>query len=123
MKPLKERSPHGMQKLYSSNELSVAAVLDCDHVFHADCLEKLTADVDRYDPECPRCAYGNKDLNKLILNFGSDNNKINKVSKKHANKFRSHSAKNLSGKAPYLKRYGSEGESSRKKGFFARFRD
>jgi Zinc finger, C3HC4 type (RING finger) len=117
-KPLKERSPHGIQKLYSTNELSVAAVLDCGHVFHADCLEKLTADVDRYDPECPRCTYGNKDLNKLILNFGNYN-KVNKMS----NKLRSHSAKGSSGKAPILKRYSSEGESSRKKGFFPRFRD
>lgn len=111
-----------MQKLYATNELSVAAVLDCGHVFHADCLEKLTPDVDRYDPECPRCNYRDKDLNKLILHFGNDN-KINKTSKKHVDKLKSHSAKGLSGKPPFLKRYSSEGESSRKKGFFARFRD
>jgi Zinc finger, C3HC4 type (RING finger) len=117
-KPLKERAPHVVQKLYSTNELSVAAVLDCGHVFHADCLEKLTVDVDRYDPECPRCTYRNKDLNKLILNFENDN-KVNKIS----NKLRSNSAKGSSGKVPFLKRYSSEGESSRKKGLFARFRD
>lgn len=101
---------------------SVAAVLDCGHVFHADCLEKLTSDVDKYDPECPRCTHGNKDLNKLILNLGNDN-KINKSSKKHVDKLRSNSAKGSFAKSPFLKRYLSEGESSRKKGFFARFRD
>lgn len=100
----------------------VAAVLDCGHVFHAECLEKLTSDVDRYDPECPRCTHGNKDLNKLILNLGNDN-KINKSSKKHIDKLRSHSAKGSFAKSPFLKRHLSEGESSRKKGFFARFRD
>ncbi|KAJ4769192.1 RING/U-box superfamily protein [Rhynchospora pubera] len=122
MKPLKERSPHGMQKLYSTNELAAAAVLDCGHVFHADCLEKLTSDVDRYDPECPRCACGDKDLNKLIWNLEYDN-KVNKTSKKHVDKLKSRSAKVSFGKPPFLKRHLSEGETSRKKGLFARFRD
>ncbi|KAI3982115.1 hypothetical protein MKX01_019021 [Papaver californicum] len=39
----------------SSNELSVVAILVCGHVYHGDCLEKKTSEVDKSDPSCPIC--------------------------------------------------------------------
>ncbi|RZC61960.1 hypothetical protein C5167_023726 [Papaver somniferum] len=39
----------------SSNELSVVAILVCGHVYHGDCLDKKTSEVDKSDPPCPIC--------------------------------------------------------------------
>ncbi|XP_042398573.1 uncharacterized protein LOC121988912 isoform X2 [Zingiber officinale] len=36
----------------------VVAVLFCGHVYHAECLEKLTPETDAYDPPCPVCIHG-----------------------------------------------------------------
>ncbi|XP_043718974.1 uncharacterized protein LOC122666926 isoform X1 [Telopea speciosissima] len=38
-----------------SSDLSVAAILVCGHVYHADCLEQRTSEADRWDPPCPLC--------------------------------------------------------------------
>ncbi|OVA05859.1 zinc finger protein [Macleaya cordata] len=39
----------------SSSDLSVVAILVCGHVYHADCLEQRTSEMDRSDPPCPIC--------------------------------------------------------------------
>ncbi|CAO2841162.1 unnamed protein product [Amaranthus hypochondriacus] len=39
-----------------SEELSIAAVLVCGHIFHAECLEQRTQVEDKRDPPCPICS-------------------------------------------------------------------
>lgn len=46
------------------NELAVA-VLVCGHVFHAECLENMTPEINRYDPACPVCTFGEKQALKI----------------------------------------------------------
>ncbi|KAL7002675.1 hypothetical protein U1Q18_003832 [Sarracenia purpurea var. burkii] len=58
-KLLTERSSWG------SPELAVVAVLICGHVYHAECLENLTPEINKYDPTCPVCTYGEKQTLKL----------------------------------------------------------
>ncbi|KAK4405284.1 hypothetical protein Sango_0534900 [Sesamum angolense] len=48
------------QKLISTNELAVVAVLICGHAYHAECLEYMTPEMDKYDPACPVCSSGEK---------------------------------------------------------------
>lgn len=64
-KLLTERSSWGGQKIIASNELSVVAVLICGHVYHAECLENMTAEINKYDPACPVCTFGEKQTLKL----------------------------------------------------------
>ncbi|KAG8632420.1 hypothetical protein MANES_18G021006v8 [Manihot esculenta] len=52
----------GSQRILASNELSVVAVLVCGHVYHSECLEAMTLEVDRYDPSCPICMGGEKQV-------------------------------------------------------------
>ncbi|KAE8712661.1 putative NAD(P)-binding Rossmann-fold superfamily protein [Hibiscus syriacus] len=49
----------------SSNEISVVSVLVCGHVYHAECLETMTPEADRYDPACPICMAGEKHVSKM----------------------------------------------------------
>ncbi|CAL5384882.1 unnamed protein product [Camellia sinensis] len=53
------------QKSSWSSELSVKAVLVCGHVYHAECLETMTWVADCYDPPCPICTVGEKQLSKM----------------------------------------------------------
>ncbi|KAL7244940.1 hypothetical protein ACSBR2_000308 [Camellia fascicularis] len=53
------------QKSSWSSELSVEAVLVCGHVYHAECLETMTRVADCYDPPCPICTVGEKQLSKM----------------------------------------------------------
>lgn len=64
-KLLTERSSWCSQRIAVHNELSVVSVLVCGHVYHAECLEVITADTDRYDPICPICVVGEKQLSKM----------------------------------------------------------
>jgi hypothetical protein len=64
-KLLTERSLWSSQKIIACNELSVVAVLVCGHVYHAECLENMTPDIDKYDPVCPICTFGEKQTHKL----------------------------------------------------------
>ncbi|CAM8941600.1 unnamed protein product [Rhodiola kirilowii] len=48
-----------------SNELAVVAVLVCGHVYHAECLERMTLEVSKYDPACPVCTFGEQQAMKL----------------------------------------------------------
>lgn len=50
---------------WSSNELAVVSVLICGHVFHAECLESMTAEINKYDPACPVCTFGEKQALKM----------------------------------------------------------
>ncbi|KAL0924979.1 hypothetical protein M5K25_003278 [Dendrobium thyrsiflorum] len=56
LKLLKEKSPWSTQKIVSTNDLPIAAVLVCGHVYHAECLESLTSETDTYDPPCQVCS-------------------------------------------------------------------
>ncbi|XP_044489654.1 uncharacterized protein LOC123214032 [Mangifera indica] len=47
------------------SEYAVVAVLTCGHVFHAECLENITAEIHKYDPACPVCTLGEKKTLKL----------------------------------------------------------
>ncbi|KAK4284763.1 hypothetical protein QN277_001547 [Acacia crassicarpa] len=60
-----ERSSWSTQKIIASNELSVVAVLVCGHVYHAECLESMTPEINKYDPTCPVCTLGEKQTLKL----------------------------------------------------------
>lgn len=50
-----KRKTYFLGSILSSSEPSVVAVLVCDHVYHADCLEEKTNFEDRQDPPCPLC--------------------------------------------------------------------
>ncbi|XWS67869.1 hypothetical protein CRYUN_Cryun04dG0041900 [Craigia yunnanensis] len=64
-KLLSEKSLWSGQKIIINNELSVVAVLTCGHVYHAECLENMTHEIDKYDPACPICTLGEKKMHKL----------------------------------------------------------
>ncbi|GMI83585.1 hypothetical protein like AT4G39140 [Hibiscus trionum] len=138
-KLLSEKSLWSTQKIIISNDLSVAAVLTCGHVYHAECLESMTPEIDKYDPACPICTLGEKKTHKLSekafkaeMDFKA---KINKTSRSrvvdsdmdvdpivfnrmkssgHDGKASSSSMKSSLGK-PFLKRhfsFGSKGSRS-----------
>ncbi|CAH8383191.1 unnamed protein product [Eruca vesicaria subsp. sativa] len=46
-------------------ELPIAAVLACGHVYHAECLETMTTEIEKYDPACPICTIGEKRVAKI----------------------------------------------------------
>lgn len=64
-KLLTERSSWSSQKIMAGPELSVVAVLICGHVYHAECLETMTLEADKYDPACPICMVGEKQMSKM----------------------------------------------------------
>ncbi|KAG8368207.1 hypothetical protein BUALT_Bualt15G0021200 [Buddleja alternifolia] len=66
-KLLTERSSWGWssQKIISTNELAVVSVLTCGHVYHAECLEYMTPEINKYDPSCPVCTFGEKRAAKM----------------------------------------------------------
>ncbi|BAT77509.1 hypothetical protein LR48_Vigan04g251300 [Vigna angularis] len=64
-KLLAEKSSWSTQKIIASNDLSVVSVLICGHVYHAECLERMTSDINKYDPACPVCTFGEKQTMKL----------------------------------------------------------
>ncbi|CAI9765498.1 unnamed protein product [Fraxinus pennsylvanica] len=64
-KLLTERSLLGSQKIIATNELAVVAVLTCGHAYHAECLEYMTPEINKYDPACPVCTFGEKRTMKI----------------------------------------------------------
>lgn len=65
LKLLSQKSSLGSQKIISTNELAVVAVLICGHAYHAECLENMTPEISKYDPACPICTFGEKQTAKL----------------------------------------------------------
>jgi hypothetical protein len=57
---LKERSS------CNGHELAVVAVLFCGHAYHANCLDSITAENEKYDPPCPVCTHGEACTAKLF---------------------------------------------------------
>ncbi|KAJ8762198.1 hypothetical protein K2173_007354 [Erythroxylum novogranatense] len=43
----------------------VVSVLVCGHAYHAECLEMMTPEIDKYDPSCPMCTGGEKQVLKM----------------------------------------------------------
>ncbi|GJN37865.1 hypothetical protein PR202_gb26861 [Eleusine coracana subsp. coracana] len=83
---LKERSS------WNGHELAVVAVLFCGHAYHANCLDSITAESEKYDPPCPVCTYGESCAREL---FGKLDSKIkNKTSKNIATSDLAQSSKN-----------------------------
>nr|GMD85733.1 flocculation protein FLO11 [Ipomoea batatas] len=64
-KLLTEKSSWGGRKVIESNEIAVVSVLTCGHVFHAECLENMTLEINKYDPACPVCTFGEKQVLKM----------------------------------------------------------
>ncbi|CAH1425887.1 unnamed protein product [Lactuca virosa] len=64
-KLLTEKSSWGTQKIIANNELVVVAILICGHVYHAECLENMTDEINKYDPACPVCTFGEKQTFKM----------------------------------------------------------
>ncbi|ESQ53166.1 hypothetical protein EUTSA_v10025282mg [Eutrema salsugineum] len=62
---LSEKSLWSSQKIFMTNELSVSAILACGHVYHGECLEQMTPEIDKFDPSCPICTLGEKKTAKL----------------------------------------------------------
>ncbi|KAG8088273.1 hypothetical protein GUJ93_ZPchr0010g7849 [Zizania palustris] len=52
---LSKRSPWGSRRIIRTGDLPVAGVLQCCHVFHAECLERTTPKGQKHDPPCPAC--------------------------------------------------------------------
>lgn len=64
-KLLTERSLWSGQKIFAYNELSVVAVLMCGHVYHAECLDHMTPEINSHDPACPICTFGEMQAHKM----------------------------------------------------------
>ncbi|CAH2061595.1 unnamed protein product [Thlaspi arvense] len=62
---LSQKSLLSSQKIFATNELSVAAILACGHAYHSECLEQMTPEIDKFDPPCPICTLGEKKTFKL----------------------------------------------------------
>ncbi|XAR64147.1 hypothetical protein NMG60_11024387 [Bertholletia excelsa] len=146
-KLLIEKSLWSSQKIISSHELSVIAVLVCGHVYHAECLDALTLEADRFDPSCPICMVGEKQLSKVAqkvlaaeAELRSRSNKVydygfdvldRRKSFSQKEKFPAIASGRRSFGKPFLKRHFSFGSkwnrslsenNSGRKGFWARYR-
>lgn len=85
-KLLTEKSLWSSQKIIASNELSVVAVLICGHVYHAECLEHMTPEINKYDPACPICTFGEKQAHKLSEKAMKAEMDLKAKNKKHRNR-------------------------------------
>lgn len=140
-------------------EFSVVAVLACGHVYHAECLETMTTEAEKYDPVCPICTVGQKQASKLsrkasraeadlrmkfqkisrnrvidsYLDGEADNSERQKITGKgKLPKMEPSTSSKIAFAKPFLKRHfslgsklgksNSEHQSSKKKGFWGRYR-
>lgn len=53
---LSQRSPWSSRRIVKSEDMPVAGVLSCRHVFHAECLDQTTPKSHKSDPPCPICS-------------------------------------------------------------------
>lgn len=136
-----KKSGWSTQSIIADNELSVIAVLVCGHVYHAECLEGVTPEFNKYDPACPICTLGEKQTlkmsgksrNQLVVgpheSFGSDNYWKSSSSREgRSPKLSASSSLRISGAKPFLRRhfsfgsrgnkFASDSQSVRKKGLF-----
>lgn len=140
-------------------EFSVVAVLVCGHVYHAECLESMTTEAEKYDPVCPICTVGPKQASKMsrkasraeadlrmkfqkisrnrvidsYLDGEVDNSEHQKIlDKGKLPKLEPSTSSRIAFAKPFLKRHfslgskliksGSDHQSCKKKGFWARYR-
>ncbi|XP_068339029.1 uncharacterized protein [Pyrus communis] len=61
-KLLTERSSWSIQKIIAGSDTSVVSLLVCGHLYHAECLETMTLEVDKSDPACPICMVEEKQV-------------------------------------------------------------
>ncbi|XP_071691809.1 uncharacterized protein [Rutidosis leptorrhynchoides] len=66
----------------ATNEVAVVAILVCGHVYHAECLENVTSEINKYDPACPVCTFGEKKLLKLSQKAMKADSELNATMKK-----------------------------------------
>uniref|UniRef100_A0A0E0C093 RING-type domain-containing protein n=1 Tax=Oryza meridionalis TaxID=40149 RepID=A0A0E0C093_9ORYZ len=67
------------QSTWNAHELAIVVVLFCGHSYHANCLDGITIESEKYDPLCPVCTHDEKYFTNL---YGKQDSKIkNKVSK------------------------------------------
>lgn len=50
-----QNSPWSSNRIVRGNDMPVAGILPCGHVFHADCLEHITPETHIHEPPCPLC--------------------------------------------------------------------
>ncbi|KAB5557620.1 hypothetical protein DKX38_008529 [Salix brachista] len=62
---LTEKSVWSSQRIAGTHEFPVVSMLVCGHVYHAECLEATTLEVDKYDPACPICEGGETQVLKM----------------------------------------------------------
>ncbi|GMY06241.1 RING/U-box superfamily [Fagus crenata] len=122
-KLLTEKSLWSSQKIIANNELSVVAVLTCGHIYHAECLENMTPEINKNKRSRNRVVDSDLDGDSFVLDRLKSSGHQGKGPKMAS----SSSMKSSLGK-PFLRQhfsFGSKGSktlsenhSTRKKGFF-----
>ncbi|KAK1309244.1 hypothetical protein QJS10_CPA09g01536 [Acorus calamus] len=52
---LSHKSPWSTHRIVQSGDMPITGVLQCRHVYHAECLERTTPKSQKHDPPCPIC--------------------------------------------------------------------
>ncbi|CAN6557249.1 unnamed protein product [Malus baccata var. baccata] len=117
-KLLTERSSWSIQKIIAGSDTSVVSVLVCGHLYHAECLETMTLEVDKYDPACPICMVGEKQVLKMsrkalraeaelkAKNLKISKNRVNNADRKgKVSKMEPSSSTRNNSAKPFLKRH------------------
>ncbi|CAF1780449.1 BnaC09g54210D [Brassica napus] len=56
-KLLSQKSPWCSHKILRSGDMPAAGVFPCHHVYHVECLDKVTPTSQTRDPSCPACSH------------------------------------------------------------------
>lgn len=54
-KAISQKSLWSFSRVLGSKDMPVVGVLDCGHVYHAECLDQATPLMQAHDPPCPKC--------------------------------------------------------------------